>query len=80
MSQRIEGPRIIFNIPRELIDRVDHIAKKTNTTRSECLRTLIEVSCDSFEPFLKLGILQKVLERKHKLKEGIIKGIMPDLI
>ena len=72
--QRIDGPKILFNCPRDLCSRVDKIATNVGTTRSETIRIMLETCCDGYEPFMKLGLLKKLMA-KRGLNQKIVNGI-----
>ena len=79
MSQKIDGPKVLFNCPWVLLNRVDKIAKNVGTTRSETMRIMLETCCDGYEPFMKLGLLKKLMA-KRELNKKIINGIQPTLV
>jgi len=78
--QRIDGPKILFACPQDLVTRVDKIATHLGLTRAEIIRTMLETSCEGFEPFMKLGILRKMLARKSELTRRISKAMQPSLL
>ena len=78
--QRIDGPKILFNCPRDLCARVDKIAKHVGTTRSEIIRIMLETSCEGFEPLMKVGLLRKMVAKKSELKQRMINGLQPSLL
>lgn len=78
--QRIDGPRILFHCPQDLISRVDKIAAHTGTTRSETIRIMLETCCEGFEPFMKVGLLRKLVAKRGLLKEKLMSGIQPNLL
>ena len=78
--QRIDGPKINFHCPQELIGRVDKIANHVGITRSEAIRTMLETCCEGYEPLMKVGLLRKMVAKKDQLKKKMIAGIQPDLI
>lgn len=78
--QRIDGPKINFHCPQELIARVDKIAAHVGITRSETIRLMMETCVEGFEPLMKVGMLRKMMAKKSLLKERMISGIQPSLL
>jgi len=78
--QRIDGPKVIFNCPQDLVTRVDKIAKHTGMTRAETIRLMLETCVEGFEPLMKVGMLRKMVAKKTQLKERMISGIQPSLL
>lgn len=78
--QKIEGQMIQVKIPNDLLNRIDTICGKLGKTRAEVMRVMLEVSCDGFEPFMKVGILGKVIEQREKLGETVATNICPSLV
>jgi len=77
--QRIDGPKIIFNCPQVLVDRVEKLATHLGVTRAEVIRIMLETSCDGFEPFMKLGVLRKMMAQKSELSRRISKAMQPTI-
>ena len=78
--QRIHGPKVIFNCPQELVDRVEKIASHVGVTRAEAIRIMLETSCDGYEPFMKLGVLRKMMAQKSELSKRMSKAMQPSLL
>ena len=78
--QRIDGPKINFHCPQDLIARVDKIATHVGITRSEAIRTMLETCVEGYEPLMKVGILRKMVAKKQELKQKMINAMQPSLL
>lgn len=78
--QRIDGPKINFHCPQDLISRVDKIADHVGITRSEAIRTMLETCCEGYEPLMKVGMLRKMVAKREQLKQRMINAMQPSLL
>lgn len=76
-KKKIEKERVTFELPTELLNRVDYLAEKSVRNRSDMLRLLIQMGLDDVELLDDVGLYSalnfgiNVFERfKAAVKKG----------
>lgn len=70
--QKIDGFKTSFVMTNEHIEKLDKIARKHKTTRSEALRMMLDLGIDVYSDLETIGVpqlAQKVKEMKKWIRE-----------
>jgi len=72
--QKIEGTKVHFIIPAELLSEIDRIAQRQGLTRSDIMRRFLDVGVEFFTDFERLGFV-KVSEIFDRMKTTFAKNV-----
>jgi len=76
--QRIDGSKVVFVCPEDILEKVDKIAKRHGHTRSEAIRILLSFGSDVYGDFEAVGIV-KLAEVVSRSQATIKRSIQRNL-
>ena len=79
MPEKIDGPRIPINIHKELVARIQKIAKRQGVPRAEAMRIAMEIGADTIEAYGKVYVSCDLETVQQRAKAAIKKDIAPAL-